>query len=198
MKAQQDYGLAKVAEKAGHEPVVQPVEPKPKDFDSSKFVTAEAFDKTARSVGDSMIMLTDILEDHRELFGKRLPGGMSKLRENWQKSVADEHYRGSLRDYWEKEYKVADRRDAIAAKEKKDYEDSIRKDERTKVQSEYGNPNTRPLALSHNPFTNKTIKTDESGKPIVGAAQPWEKSKEQRATERLNKFTNKALQSSVQ
>jgi hypothetical protein len=196
LKARQDYGLRKVAADEGHvpAPVVTPVITPTPTFDGSKFVDNDTYMKTVQAIPYNLTMLQDIADEHRELFGKSIPGGTTKLFESYDKARTKEHYQGSFREFWEKSYKVQDKRDALETDNKKKYEDSIRLEERNKVMSEYGNPLSRPMVTSHNPFTNRTSKVDEAGKTI-SSTQPWERSKEQRAGERVSKFTTKALQS---
>jgi len=198
LKARQDYGLKQVASQEGHQPapVVNPAPVVAPEFDPSKFVDREAYMKTVQNIPYNLTMLQDISDEHRELFGKSIPGGTSKLFQEYDNARAKEHYQGSFRDFWEKKYKVQDKRDAIEADTRKKNEDAIRLEERNKVLSELGNPMTRPLSTSHSPFTNKPTSTtvDSTGK-VVTATQPWERSKEQRSTERVSKFTTKALQS---
>lgn len=161
------------------------------EFDA-RYVTADTFTQATNQFGDAIAMSSDIIEDHRELFGSRLPGGISKLRDDYRNAVRVNHFSGNLRDYWESQYKVPDKRAELSAKARADQEAQIRQDERSKVMSEFANPMTRPLEGSRNPFVRKPAGGD-SGKSNVGR-QPWERgTQEQIRSDRVVRFATKVL-----
>lgn len=156
-----------------------------------RFVTRETFQSVVNQYGDAIAMGNDIVEDHRDLFGKRLPGGLGALRANYQKAT-ETGFRGTLRDYWQKEYNVDKRREELSAKEQQDHEAKIRADERAKVTQEMMNPHTRPMEASRNPFVRQR---KIEGGVKEGDKQPWEQGTvEQRRSQRVVKFGTKVLQ----
>ncbi len=200
IKAEQEYGMRRVADdqqqgQQGQQPSQgQQGNPDARNdnFDPSRYVSAEAFQGTVNQFGDAIAMATDIAEDHRDLFGQRLPGGVTGLRTKYKDAVAQSHFNGTLRDFWESEYKVGDRRTELDKKQQEEFVSKIRQEERQKVMSEYANPATRPLAGgSRNPFTHKAVNGT-----VSGSGQPWEggKTVEQRRSERVVKFGTKVLQ----
>ncbi len=202
LQSMQDYGLLKVAEGEGGKGkgtvVTDPkaVESNP-NFDASKFVSTETFQQTASQFGNAIAMAQDIADDHKELFGTRLPGGVSKLREDYQKAVQTRRFGGSLREFYEDTYKVAAKRDEIsAAARTKEIADAIAA-EKTKWVSEQANPMTRTLGSSRNPFTNRAQagSATDGGKGGTAPTKPWEKNEGERANQRVSKFASKVLQS---
>jgi len=199
LKAAQDYGLMKVAENDKPATPVPTTPPSSTDLDPTKFVSAETFAQTTSQFGSAIAMAQDIADDHRELFGSRLPGGVSKLREEYQEAVRSRRFGGSLQQFWEQQYKVADRRKELeTAARQKEISDAVAA-EKTKWVSEQANPMTRTLSSSRNPFTNRTQSQTADGKPATSStstpSKPWEKSDSERASQRVSKFANKVLQS---
>lgn len=105
--------------------------------DTPSYLTREDFNREAASLLREFPKLSaeidDIRDDHKELFGKRLP--REKAFELLQRSM-DSNGKLSARAAWEQEFKVGDRRTEIAEAERKEWERKIREDERTKVLSE--------------------------------------------------------------
>lgn len=182
IKEAQDRGMTIQAAMEGFEPAapapaVQPNTPaavNPKDFVDTK-TFAEAFGKT----GDAIAIGIDIMQEHRELFGNRLPV-KELLAEARAKNT-------TLENVWLQKYNVQAKRDELAAKAKTDEENRIRADERAKMASEYGNPNTRPPVASHSPFTR------DRGAAGEEKNQPWRKSPEQAQQDRIAKVLPKVM-----
>lgn len=160
-------------------------------------------------VGDVVAMAADIPLDHRDLFGAPLPGGMAGLRKEYNDARTANRFRGSLMEYWENKYKVADKRAEVSAatrqKEMDEYADAKLKEERAKWISENSNPMTRPPVSSRSPFTNRSaVITGASAAGANGTTgasgaqeskQPWEKgSPEQRAQSRITGFVQKSME----
>ncbi len=196
IKAEQEYGMRRVADDQTTQQQTTTTTQQNPDarndgFDPTRYVSAEAFQGTVNQFGDAIAMATDIAEDHRDLFGQRLPGGVAGLRTKYKDAVQSRHFNGTLRDFWESEYKVGDRRTELDKKQQDEFVSKIRQEERQKVMSEYANPATRPLAGgSRNPFTHK------AAGGTTTSNQPWEggKTVEQRRSERVVKFGTKVLQ----
>jgi hypothetical protein len=194
LKAMQESGLRKVASQGNRgddkatPPVVAP-NTNPDNKPDPRYVPVDTFTKAYREVGHTFMSVQDMQADHQELFGKRLR--MTELEKDYQTAIERERFQGSIVDFWEKKYKVGERRSELDTQKAREHDDSIRKDERTKLLSEMGNPMTRIPVLSNNPFTNRTV--DSSGKPVE--SRPWERTDAERSGTRVNKFTGKILQS---
>lgn len=185
LKAIQEQGLIELA---ADDPANNPPEPKSKDnevaFDPKKhnLVTMDDVARFAEAEGDAIAIAQDIAAEHTALFGKPL----TNFRELRKKAIEAKQ---PVYQYWESTYKVADKRNEIAAKEKQAYEDQIRKDERAKMIAEQANPMTRPGMPSRAPFMPAA--KDKEG------ATPWD-NPQARTNERIRKATEKVLQSQVQ
>jgi hypothetical protein len=200
LKSEQEYGLRKIAEQEGGTPAAPatPATPATPAIDPSQYVTAELFNQTASQFGSAIAMATDITEDHRELFGKRMEGGISKLRAEYMEATQNNRFRGDLRQYWETKFKVPEKREELRQAEVKKREDTIRAEERSKVLSEVGNPMTRTMVSSRNPFTNRgTAATSATTGTTVPVKQPWERPESERSSARVSKFASKLTQQSA-
>lgn len=143
----------------------------PKDH---KLVTSDDLDSRvvqfAELEGDAIALAQDIAAEHQRLFGTHLPS----FRELRREALAAKQ---PVEQYWQTKFKVQDKRAELDAKAKKDWEDKIRKEERDKVLSEQLNPMTRTPSISRASFT----------RPPEGAGQPWAKSPEELAAQRVQK-----------
>ena len=158
-----------------------------------RFVTRDAFQQAFEQTGTAIAMGNDIAEDHRDLFGKRLPGGLGALRENYRKAT-ETGFRGNLRDYWMKEYNVPAKQQEIEKAEREKHEADIRADERRKVTQEYMNPHTRTMEASRSPFIRSGKQGELKDGVVDGEKQPWERgSVEQRRSQRVVKFGTAVL-----
>jgi len=200
-RAAAEARLQALADAGVYKPPVDPNPPKPAntepavDPNTGKYVTTEQFGQAYEKVGDAIEMAQDIVADHQELFGKRLPGGIAALRKKYREAVNSRSFTGDLRQFWEKDNNVDTRRNEIVAEEQRKHDDAIRLEERTKIASTSGNPFTSTLQPSRNPFTNRTVSAD--GKPANDMGRPWEKTGEGRAGDRVSKFAKQVLQQSV-
>lgn len=202
LKAMQDYGLAKVAETQTTGSAQTPANPQgngatstPSEPDS-RYVAANVFQNTVAQFGGAIAMAQDIADDHRELFGSRIPGGVTKLREEYQSAVNDRRYHGSMRQFWEDKFKVPDKRTELAAATKQKEIDDAVTTAHTKWVSEQANPMTRTLTSSRNPFTNRATPpvSSSTGTPAnVSNKQPWEKGTNERSGARVSKFAVQVL-----
>lgn len=164
----------------------------PADFDATKYMTRTAFEeevkKYASGQGMAIAMANDLAMEYKRLTGAdmldyqttdsdgRPMTGMSALLMEARRDSKP------LPDYIATKFDFAGKRATAKAASDKAAEDAIRKDERMKVVSEYGNPNTRPGMPSHSPvFTSR---------PEAGGKMPWEIP----ATERKNARIQRALE----
>lgn len=194
LKAAQDYGLARVLEQEEGTPAKPAAAAAaPGGQPDDRYVSAEVFQQTTDRFGEAIATATDLAEDHRDLFGARLPGGVGTLRKEYQDAVRNHRFGGDLRAFWEQKYNVSTKRTEIATKAVEERETRIRADERAKVLSENLNPATRSPISSRSPFVAKAA-TREGG--TGGGNQPWEKgSPEQRQSGRVLKIAQKINQS---
>ena len=106
-------------------------------FDTSKFVSRDEAMKEMAAMPLVTAELQELAEDHRDLFGKPLRGAKDLV----QKAIKANK---SIRQVWEEENKVADRRKANEeAAINKRIEDAVRERE-TKIRSEVNLPAPRP------------------------------------------------------
>ena len=203
LKSMQDYGLARVADdqdnkggggadKGGADKGNRGT---PTDFDANKFVSAETFLATTDRFGEAIAVATDIAEDHRDLFGSRLPGGVTGLRKEYQNAVKNHRFNGDLRMFWESKFNVqAKQTERSVAAHQKELDDYAA-EKVNAVRSEMMNPMTRTMSVSRNPFVAKAITAADGSKTTTGK-QPWENgaTPEQRRSERVVRFAQKAIE----
>ena len=173
-----------------------------------KYLTEDDFNRHVTSLGQqwgtatsaSQAQLHDIAEEHRELFGSRISGGMTQLDSEWKEARDKRRYSGSIKQFWEEKYKVPDKRESTRHEaEEKRINAAV--DERFKAKmSEAANPFTRTPASSRNPFTNRAAASSQksvgatsgegpgSGRPL----QPWDDP--DRHSRRLQKAVSKFVQ----
>lgn len=119
-----------------------------------------------------------LYEYEAEIDGRRLRG-VSALREEAQRAKQDVY------DYTASKFDFKGKREGIAAEQRKKAEDAIRADERSKVITQYGDPNVRPMMPSNNPFVPRQAD---------GGKMPWETTVADRRKGRIER----ALQTQVQ
>ena len=202
LKSMQDYGLARVADdqdnknKGGggaDDKGDKGNRGTPTDFDPNKFVSADTFLQTTDRFGEAIAVATDIAEDHRDLFGSRLPGGVTGLRKEYQDAVKNHRFNGDLRMFWESKFNVQQKQTerSVAAHQKE--LDDYAAEKVNAVRSEMMNPMTRTMSVSRNPFVAKAVTGADGNKTVTGK-QPWEDGRtvEQRRSERVVRFAQKA------
>lgn len=115
-------------------------------FDADSFRTE--FEKKQRDMAAGSIAfngdVADALDEYQTYYGKRLKAG------EFMKEVITSGKSPS--EYLEEKYKISEKRSEIAARERQEQDDKIRREEREKVLAEMTNPATRPLAASESPF----------------------------------------------
>jgi hypothetical protein len=153
-----------------------------------RYVSTDTFRQTADQFGTAIAMAQDIADDHQELFGKRIPGGVTKLRDDFMQA-RKEGFQGNMAQFADKQFGFTTKRQELAAKARADEITAARADERQKVTSEMLNPNTAPMSTSRNPFVKQRVQ----GGTTEGANQPWDTSPERRASARVSKFAAQVL-----
>jgi len=143
----------------------------------------------------AIAMSYDVGEEYRYLTGKELreyqgsdgSTGMTALLAEAQTARAK-----SLKEYAAQKFEFAKLRQAKTDAATKAREDAIRSEEREKTRAElaqqYGNPNLRTPAPSRQPFFT----------PAKPGEQPWNKTENERRTERVNRALFGTPKSAVQ
>lgn len=163
------------------------------EFDS-RYVSTEVFTQTADRFGEAIAVATDIAEDHRDLFGSRLPGGVTTLRKEYQDAVKNHRFSGDLRAFWENKFNVQAKQTERSQTQRQKELDDYANDKVAQARSEMLNPMTRMPVASRNPFT---VKAGNAG--TTTGKQPWEggSTVEQRRSERVVRFAQKAIDKSA-
>ena len=166
--ASQDEGLKAVAKEMGWEtaPVITPSVPAsgaPANFDPTKYVTMDRLNQFTQDAGASLARLQDMVIEYSQLYpNQRL--NVSKLRDEALAAKSD------VFAFYEKKFNIPAMRAEREKSEKDSYEKKLRDEgaaaARAELASTYGNPETRPMAPSTNPF---------AARPSSGRdKQPWE------------------------
>ncbi len=175
----------------------------PAEFDPAKhgLLTRKDFDtevaKYAAGQGMAIAMSNDLAAEYKRLTGQdmldyqatdsegRHMSGMSALLYEARTNNK------LLPDYIAQKFDFAGKRAAAAQTQKQAAEDAIRKDERTKVISEFGNPNTRPGVTSNSPFIPPPRTAEGAGK------MPWEVPAAERRNARITRALETQARSTV-
>ena len=152
-----------------------------------------AYGTFADAEGRAMTLLHDLSDEYRDLYGGKTlyeyvgaagKRGMTALR---NEAVAA---RKPLDQYVQEKFNFAGKRTELETKRQQELEANIRKDERAKVASEYGNPQLRIPVASVQPFI--PVKATE-GK------QPWERGTDaQLQAQRLQKARESFAKDQIQ
>lgn len=136
----------------------KPVETAQPQFDAAKYLTIEQAQKFTAEAAYLDAMIYDIGEQHRDLFGSRLP--------NAKELVAEAvNSKQSIEQVWKNKYKVDDKiKERSDADVQKRIDDAVTT-ERNKILSERGLPNPRPDRntdpyTSHKLFSNPALKAE--------------------------------------
>ena len=169
-------------------------------IDESKFMTRTQFDEEvaryAAAQGSAIAMANDLAMEYRRLTGSDMLDyattnsegapltGMSALLYEARRD------KKPLPDYIASKFDFAGKRAAARDAATKAAEEAIRKDERAKVVSEYGNPNTRPGMPSNQPFIPQRA-GEGAGK------MPWEVPAAERRNNRIQRALETQARSTV-
>lgn len=174
------------------------------DFDPAKYglMTRAQFDeevlKYAAGQGSAIALANDLAMEYRRLTGSdmldyqttdsdgRPMAGMSALLYEARRD------KKPLPDYIATKFDFAGKRAAAREASQKAHEESIRKDERTKVVAEFGNPNTRPGMPSAQPFIPPRANNEGAAK------MPWEVPAAERRNRRISNALETQAKSMVQ
>jgi hypothetical protein len=186
IKSATDAGMIELAKKAGFEKELEagraPKEPTMDD----KFVTRELLLQVAEKEGDAIAIAQDIAYEHSRLCPDKTLNFQSLRRDAVARKVP-------VMQVWEEKYGIPALRAARELADKTAYETKLREEgaaaERTKFASEYGNPGTRPLMPSHNPFVNRPAEKKDK--------QPWEVDENNRSALRVQEGARKAIERGV-
>lgn len=182
LKAAQEQGLIEVAANAGYVTEPPAANGAPAGFDPSKFVTQERLQEVAAIEGDAIALAQDIAYEHRILF----PDKTINFRELRKEAMAA---RKPVEQFWQEKYGVIAARQARLDADKSAYETRLRKEgadaKALELASQYGNPETRPLAVSRSPLIPRT-EGPRTGK------QPWDTSVDL-SSDRVQRVTQSIL-----
>jgi len=167
--ASQDEGLKAVAKEMGWEVAPAPAAATvltpggTANFDPTKYVTVDRLNQFTQDAGASLARLQDMVIEYSQLYpNQRL--NVSKLRDEALAAKSD------VFAFYEKKFNIPAMRAEREKSEKDSYEKKLRDEgaaaARAELASTYGNPETRPMAPSTNPFAPR---------PSGGRdKQPWE------------------------
>jgi hypothetical protein len=186
IKTAQDQGLIELAEKAGFNVPPKDTPPPASGFDAEKYFTRDDILRIANQEGEAIATAQDIAYQHQRLFPDK-PLNFRQLR---QEAVSRKL---PVEQVWKDKFKVDEAisaRDAAdqAARDKKLIEQGEAQ-AREKFASQYGNPDTRPLAPSHSPFTPRP----EGGRD----KQPWDSNENALANDRVARVTKKLMEKNL-
>jgi hypothetical protein len=108
---------------------------------------------------------------YTNLFGSPLPEDY-----DFHETVREAGRQGmQFREFFDRKFKLADKRKELAEKRQKEHDDGIRKEERTKIEREYAerggaNPNIRPAASSQFAHVRKAVETGKAKDPLMMSA----------------------------
>lgn len=176
-----DYGyLPASKEPAPGAPPQDPAAARAAEFDPKKYnlLTQTDANEFAKLQGRAMATFQSISAEHQRLFGAPIDD-FEKL---FDEATASQK---NIRQVWETKYGVQAKRTELDEKRRKDSEDAIRADERSKVAAQFGNPNLRSASPSRFPFI--PAKSQE-GK------QPWESSPSELRERRLGNAMKNQVQ----
>jgi hypothetical protein len=180
----------------GRAPERRQEDPNPNTFDPQKagLLTVKDFDEKvnqyAAAQGTAIAMANDLAGEYRRLTGNDMLDYSTQDAEGrpLRGMVALLHEarieRKILPDYIAQKFDFAGKRAAAAENARKAAEEAVRKDERTKVIAEFGNPNTRPGMPSQASFVPPPRGDGQAAK------MPWEIP----ATERRNARIGRAME----
>ncbi len=149
--------------------------------DTSKFVTADTFQRAYEGTGEAIAVATNIVSSHMQLFPNTYID-MEQLQKDAKAA------KKPVKQFWEEKFNVAGKRAEMVAKAKEDERARIRKEEREKLVVEFGgtgsNPNLQTLQPSNNPFVIR--------RNAGATKQPWEKTDNEKQRERIDKAIQSA------
>jgi hypothetical protein len=187
LKEAEKNGFAPRREDSNPNPNPAPVAAQPEPFDPKKhkLVTEDDVAKFADAEGRAIAMASDLSAEYSHLTGGqslfdysteidgRTLRGMTALR---QEAIAAKQ---PLDQYVAGKFDFAGKRKAISDAQRQKAEDAIRADERSKIIGQYGDPNTRPLMASKEPFMPRPAGDK--------AVQPWDVPAQDRRAGRLER-----------
>jgi hypothetical protein len=186
IKSASDAGMIELAKKAGFDKEIEGLsKPKEPTMDD-KFVTRELLLQVAEKEGDAIAIAQDIAYEHSRLFPDKSLNFQELRREAVSRKLP-------VMQIWEEKYGVRAAREARDKATTEAREKALREEgaaaARAEFASKYGNPDTRPLTSSHNPFVNRPAEKKEK--------QPWEVADNERSDVRVRMGAQKAIERGV-
>jgi len=188
LRTAQERGLLNVAKDLGYDvdAPVRPAAPATPSEPDKRYLTVEAAVELAEREGHAIAIAQDIAAEHARLFPDK-PLNFRELRAEAVKRKVP------FEQLWMDRYQVQAARDARA---KADREADVArwkaegaKEAETRFVSQYGNPDTRPLSPSSDPFAKR---------PAVGREkQPWELNENELRKDRITRATQHFVESTT-
>lgn len=172
----------------------------PEGFDPKKhgLVTLDDVNQYAAAQGEAIAIANDLRAEYARLTGSEMLDYSTRTQDGRElrgmQALLHEArtQKRQLPDYIANKFDFAGKRAKASEDSRKAAEDAIRKDERTKVVAEFGNPNTRPGVASTNPFIPQKKVGDGAAK------MPWETPASERRNSRINRALETQARSTVQ
>jgi hypothetical protein len=152
--------------------------------------------KLADAEGQAIAMAADLAEEYRQLTGKSIydysyktPDGRELRGMTAIRTEAQYNRQPNMFEYANKKFNFEGLRNQAAEAARLKHEEAIRADERAKVSSQYGDPNTRPLMPSKDPFIPA---------PRQQGVQPWDVPETDRRKARLDRAFQNQMRGAIQ
>ena len=186
IQAATDSGMIELAKKAGFDKEIDDARRTKEPSLDDKYVSRDLLLQVAEKEGDAIAIAQDIAYEHAKLCPDKTLSFQTLRREAITRKVP-------VMQVWEEKYGIPALRTARESADKTAYETRLREEGATAARAEfaskYGNPDTRPLAASHNPFVNRSAEKKEK--------QPWEVDENSRAADRVRMGAQKAIERGV-
>jgi hypothetical protein len=178
----QKQGLLDVAKDLGYS--TEPVKPAVTAPDD-RYLTMDKFQQAGDAFAANLAGLLDAANEHARLFPGQ-PFNAEQLRREAQAAGK------TLLPYWEEKFKVRDAREQAAAKQRDaeiaKWKAEGAKEKETELVSRFGNPETRPMQPSKNPFA---VRPDDK---LRNDNQPWNKSETQLQNDRVSRAAQRLVE----
>jgi hypothetical protein len=137
-------------------------------FDTTGFVKTEDFNKVAEGMPDMLMRLLNISNEHQRLFG--VPLSEEEGTAMLEKAKASKG-RMNIRQVWEQDFKVGEKRAAIATSKQVEHDRQVAEEAVRKYTSEHGHPFIKPGTPSLASKFATQAKQADSRHPWKGAAE---------------------------
>jgi len=150
-----------------------------------RYLTMDKFQQAGDAFAANLAGLLDAANEHARLFPGQ-PFNAEQLRREAQSAGK------TLLPYWEEKFKVRDAREQAAQKQRDaeiaKWKAEGAKEKETELVSRFGNPETRPMQPSKNPFA---VRPDDK---LRSDNQPWNKSETQLQNDRVSRAAQRLVE----